>query len=295
MDVQDLYATRNGDSWAFTPRRDPVVADRSAEGPLTEEELVRYDRDGFLLKKSLLSDEEVQRIYDEVGRMARDYDPETPEVVTEPDSDEVRSIFRVHVQNYLCAELAADRRIAGIASQILGGDVYIHQSRVNYKPGFSGNPFYWHSDFETWHEEDGMPRMRALSVSIMLTENYAFNGSLMLVPGSHRTFVRCPGRTPEDNHRQSLKEQKIGVPPEPAIRALVAEGGIEQATGPAGSVLFFDCNVLHGSSGNMTPYPRPNVFFVFNHVDNRLRKPFSGLAPRPDYLAEREHVSPMFR
>lgn len=53
--------------------------------------------------------------------------------------------------------------------QILGSEVYIHQSRVNYKPGYGGTGFYWHSDFETWHSEDGMPRMRALSVSIALT------------------------------------------------------------------------------------------------------------------------------
>ena len=53
-----------------------------------------------------------------------------------------------------------------IAEQILGSQVYIHQSRVNLKPGFKGKEFYWHSDFETWHIEDGMPRMRALSCSI---------------------------------------------------------------------------------------------------------------------------------
>src|SRR3546814_10756649 len=44
-------------------------------------------------------------------------------------------------------------------------------SRLNYKPGFKGKEFYWHSDFETWHVEDGMPQMRALSMSILLAEN----------------------------------------------------------------------------------------------------------------------------
>lgn len=66
-----------------------------------------------------------------------------------------------------------------------GGDVYIHQSRINDKFGFKGSGFNWHSDLETWHSEDGMPRMRALSASLMLTDNNEFNGPLMLIPGSH--------------------------------------------------------------------------------------------------------------
>src|SRR3546814_3200003 len=56
--------------------------------------------------------------------------------------------------------LAADERLAGVARFLLDDTVYIHQSRLNYKPGFQGKEFYWHSDFETWHVEDGMPRMR---------------------------------------------------------------------------------------------------------------------------------------
>ncbi len=44
-------------------------------------------------------------------------------------------------------------------------------------PGFTGSGFYWHSDFETWHAEDGMPSMRAVSCSIALTENFAYNGA----------------------------------------------------------------------------------------------------------------------
>jgi ectoine hydroxylase len=108
--------------------------------------------------------------------------------------------------------LTRDPRILAKAREILGGDVYIHQSRINYKPGFRGKEFYWHSDFETWHVEDGMPRMRAVSCSIALTPNYEFNGPLMLVPGSHRYFLSCVGETPEEHYKESLKKQEIGVP-----------------------------------------------------------------------------------
>jgi ectoine hydroxylase len=34
-----------------------------------------------------------------------------------------------------------------------------------------------------------MPLPRAVSMSLALTDNYPFNGGLMVLPGSHRTFV----------------------------------------------------------------------------------------------------------
>jgi ectoine hydroxylase len=47
---------------------------------------------------------------------------------------------------------------------------------------------------------------------------------------------------------------------------------------------------MHGSNGNITPYPRSNVFFVYNSIENRLQDPFCGLKPRPEYIATRQRV-----
>ena len=91
--------------------------------------------------------------------------------VIEPGSRELRSLFAVHRSSAVLKALCQHPKLVDIARQLLGSDVYIHQSRVNYKGGFRGKEFYWHSDFETWHVEDGMPRMRALSCSILLTDN----------------------------------------------------------------------------------------------------------------------------
>ena len=175
-----------------------------------------------------------------------------------------------------------------MARQILGSEVYVHQSRVNLKPGFDGKEFYWHSDFETWHVEDGMPRMRALSASIALTHNHPFNGPLMLIPGSHKTFIPCVGKTPDEHYRQSLKKQEYGVPDQASLKRLTDRGGIVAPTGPAGSVLFFDCNTMHGSNSNISPFARSNVFFVYNSVENALTEPHCGLKPRPEHIATRE-------
>ncbi|HBP75798.1 MAG TPA: ectoine hydroxylase, partial [Alcanivorax sp.] len=148
----------------------------------------------------------------------------------------------------------------------------------------------WHSDFETWHSEDGMPRMRAISASIMLTDNNEFNGPLMLIPGSHHYFVPCQGVTPKDNWKDSLKSQRLGVPSQENLAELVEQGGIQAPKGPPGSLLLFECNTLHASNKNLSPWPRSNLFFVYNSVDNTLEDPYCGHQPRPDFLANRDNT-----
>ena len=54
---------------------------------------------------------------------------------------------------------------------------------------------------------------------------------------------------------------------------------------------LFDCNTMHGSNGNITPFPRTNAFLVYNAVSNRLQAPFGADAPRPGFIAARDAAS----
>lgn len=287
------YKTRTQSGSAIINRNEPVLYDHGAVLPaLNQAQREAYGSNGFLFLPELFSREEVDRLYREMQGMREDFTGQArKEVIAEPGSGEVRSIFNVHRLNDLFANLVRDPRVLNVAREILGSEVYIHQSRINYKPGFKGKEFYWHSDFETWHSEDGMPAMRALSCSILLTDNDECNGPLMLIPGSHRHFIACAGQTPDEHYKKSLKKQEYGVPDESMLRYLAEMGGIQSCTGKAGSVVFFDCNTMHGSNSNITPHPRSNVFFVYNSITNQLRKPQDGLTPRPEFVAAREGVA----
>lgn len=288
----DAYPSRTRDKLAMFPRRDPIVHGREP-GPLTSRQLADFERDGYLYFPGFFDSAEIAACGAELARLSADPALRAEDgVITEPGSEQIRTLFAVHRRSEHFARLAADPRLLSRARQLLGGRVYIHQSRINYKPGFTGKGFNWHSDFETWHAEDGMPRMRAVSCSIILTENTPFNGPLMLIPGSHRYFVPCVGETPEEHFRASLKDQQVGVPDTSSLTELIAAGGgIHAPTGPAGSLILFECNTLHGSNANMSPDPRSNVFFVYNAVENRCRAPFQARAPRPRFLAERQPVA----
>ncbi|PYZ91951.1 ectoine hydroxylase [Salipaludibacillus keqinensis] len=290
----DRYPSRLGDGEAqISQRKDPVVYGNTEEGPLKKEELDFYEENGYLLFDSLFTDEEVKAMQESLNETMRKEElRESNHVIKEPGSNEIRSVFEIHKEDSFFQSLSKYKRIVEIAEQLLKSQVYVMQSRINFKPGFKGKEFYWHSDFETWHVEDGMPNMRAVSCSIVLTDNYEFNGPLMLIPGSQKWYVSCPGKTQKDNFKTSLKKQESGVPDNESMTELVeeADGEIDRATGPAGSVLFFDCNTMHGSAGNISPYSRSNIFFVFNSVENQLVQPFGGQNPRPEFLANRKEI-----
>lgn len=286
----DAYPSRVDPRPRMSPRQDPVIWSRErGTAPLSETELAHYEENGFLILPELFPAAELEAIVAAADAMrAREgIDPGT--VIEEPDSKAVRSVFEIHRQNDVVGRLVREPRLAEIARFLLDDDIYIHQSRLNYKPGFEGREFWWHSDFETWHIEDGMPRMRALSVSLMLTDNLVCNGPLLLINGSHKHYVSCVGTTPEEHYKASLKKQEYGVPDHASI-ARLSERGIRAAVARAGSVVIFECNTLHGSGSNISPFPRSNIFFVYNALSNRLVDPYSGQPPRPQHIANRTHV-----
>lgn len=290
----DRYPSRGGSRAQLVPRQDPVVyAEPSTPLPLglNVDQVQQYESNGFLILPEVFSEDEVALLRAELDRLRRDpVMQKRDECITEPQSGDIRSIFCVHEISPVIAALAADTRLSQIARYLLADEVYIHQSRVNYKPGYRGKEFYWHSDFETWHVEDGMPNMRALSMSISLTENTPYNGPLMLMPGSHRQYAICTGETPANHFKASLKKQEYGVPEDEQLAQLAQDGGIVGALGKAGSVVIFECNTMHGSNSNITPDPRSNVFLVFNAISNRVEAPFCAQPPRPEYICSRERI-----
>lgn len=281
----DLYPTRSGETTEVLPRTGPIVFGSPEDGPLEAAELKHFEDTGYLTIDQLITPEELRLFTDELHRLSRDPEVKADErTVVEAESDEVRSIFDIHRTNEIFRKIANDPRLVDRARQILGSDVYIHQSRINYKPGFVGKEFSWHSDFETWHAEDGMPAPRAVSLSLSLTDNYSYNGPLMIMPGSHKRYISCVGGTPEDNYRKSLIMQGAGTPDRQTLTDFADAYGIDVLEGAAGGAIMFDSNCMHASNGNVTPFSRSNIFIVYNSVENACVEPYAAPKPRPEFV-----------
>ena len=198
--MQDLYPSRF-EAENIINRVDPVVYSKKmiTEHSLNKEQLDSYEKNGFIVFPKLFSKDEIKLFKDELKSLESNIElRKKDEFISEPDSNELRTIFNQHLYSKLFDKLSKDPRILDKVRQILGSDIYIHHGRINIKHAYKGKSFPWHSDFETWHCEDGLPRCRCLSAWVMLSDNTQFNGPLYLIKGSHKKFISCAGETPYD-------------------------------------------------------------------------------------------------
>jgi ectoine hydroxylase len=289
--MQDLYPTR-GETEKIIDRVDPVVHGKAAGAhALKEDEVACFEANGFVVFPEFFSAEEVAGFIHAFDVLKNNEAlAQKEEYITEPGSEALRSIFSQHLFHPLFESLSRDRRILDKVEHILGSKAYIHHSRINIKPAYKGKSFPWHSDFETWHAEDGLPRCRNVTAWVMMTDNTQFNGPLYLIPGSHRKYVACAGETPDENYKTSLKQQRYGVPSLQAIEALCEGGELAAALGKAGTLVLHDGNVMHGSPDNISPSPRTNAFFVYNSVENKPTAPFAARTQRAPFLCLNDYA-----
>jgi len=192
----------------------------------------------------------------------------------------------VHLLSDLVGELVRDPRSSTGARQILGSEVYIHQSRVNCMPGFKGLRVLLAFGLRDLARRGRHAVPRAVSCSIALTDTTVQrrpDGHARLAPDVHPVRRRdTPGQL-----QSSLKAQRVGVPSQETCAKMAAEHGIDQFTGAAGDALFFDSNVLHGSGNNITPYSRSNIFWCSTAWKTRWTTVFAA-EPRPSFIAGRD-------
>jgi ectoine hydroxylase len=241
---------------------------------LTQEQLQRFEREGYLFFPSLFTPAEVKALTDEVPAL---YAQRRPENVREKGSDAVRTNFAAHLYSYPFAKLARHPRMVEPIVQLFGEQVYMHQFKINGKQAFDGDVWQWHQDYGTWVNDDQMPEARAMNVAIFLDEVNEFNGPLMFIPGSHKQGVL------EAQHDTSTTSYPLWTINNDTIRDLVAKGGMVAPKGPAGSMILFHGCLVHASGSNLSPWNRVSVYLSLCAVSNHIRR-----FKRPGYIAHRD-------
>lgn len=255
---------------------------------LTAAQLESYERDGFVLLPDYFTRAEVGLLREQLGAaLAQDSERR----VVEKDGRMVRSVYGSHVTNRVFWRLTRHPRAVGPAAQILGGDAYVYQFKINVKGAFGGDIWQWHQDFIFWHAEDGLPSPRITNFVLFLDEVSEFNGPLYFIPGSHREGVfdtRTRAERPEAyrggprwlSHLTASLDYALD---RETVAKLVEKYGIASPKGPSGSALFFHSNLVHGSPSNISPRDRVVVIISFNSVENVPTRP-----SRPEFLVSRD-------
>ena len=230
---------------------------------LKEAQIVEYEERGYLLFPSLLDEEEVGSLNRAIPEILN---RPGPEVVREKDDPSVaRLAFGAHVYSEPFRCLSLLPRLLGPVRQLLRDEVYLHQSRMNPKPGFGeGTSWDWHQDYPPWHLIDGMPEPRCVMASVFIDDCTPVTSPLLVVPGSQRHGL-LDSKLHEDAKGRGYALHNIN---NAALERLAGEGGIEPVMGPAGSVAVVDCNVVHGSANNVSPWRRAIIYLNYNAVAN---------------------------
>lgn len=240
---------------------------------LTPAQLAEFDEQGYLFLPDCFSGEEVAVL----GREAEAIYATDRQEVWRETSGAPRTAFAAHIYNEAFGILGAHPRLIEPVEQLFGEKLYMHQYKVNAKAAFDGEVWQWHQDYGTWARDDGMPEPRAMNIAVFLDEVMAINGPLMLIPKSHRHGTLAAG------HDRQTTSYPLWTLDKETVARLVEDGGIVAPTGKPGAVLMFHGNLVHGSAGNITPFPRKIVYLTLCAVSNHIRKP-----TRPDWIAHRD-------
>ncbi|MCC9711764.1 phytanoyl-CoA dioxygenase family protein [Streptomyces sp. MNU76] len=235
---------------------------------LTDQEITSYRERGYLLRSAVLSAEEVRLMRAAVPDLIT-HNPEA--TLANKGNGDVRLVFGPHQASETYAAVMRLPRVLEPARQLLGGDVYAHQTKVTLNTRQGNEGWVWHQDYAFWRSRDRVPGPDILSAAVFLDDVTHVNGPLFIVPGSHRG---------------GLLETEDGVLDRERITEVCTVNGIDVPTGPAGSVLYFHGSAVHGSPGNITPFDRRIFYITYNAVSNA---PESFTDMPPEYVSATDH------
>ncbi|PDH41002.1 MAG: proline hydroxylase [Candidatus Thioglobus sp. MED-G25] len=227
---------------------------------LSTSQMDDYSDEGYVFVPELLPVGDIRAVIAELPELCA---LQRPEVIFENDSQTVRSLMNVHTYSTAADKLIRNPLIIDPVKQILGSDVYVFQCVLNLKRAFTGDIWQWHQDFSTYLIDDGMPANRLVNVLIFMDEVNEFNGPLMLVPGSHR------GEAIKNDVDDATTSYPIRALDNSQVASAVEVNGIVAPKGPAGSVIFANTNIIHGSASNVSPWDRVLISLTLNSVENK--------------------------
>jgi len=205
---------------------------------LTEAELAQYRDEGFLIVRGLFPAEEVELL--QAHFMALHANPPRPHYEhkswTEANGDPLLVYPRImhpHRFDEVGKRYLLDPRVWHVLRQLLGSEPIATQSMFYFKPaGARGQALHQDNFYLLVRPGTCIAAWTALDVCDQ------GNGGLMVVPNTQHLEVKCPDQA---DLQESFVNQFVAPPP----------GCTPVAADMApGDVLFFNGNVIHGSTPN---------------------------------------------
>src|ERR1700746_2362217 len=152
-------------------------------GPITDEQIRAYHRDGYVLAKGMFDAEEI-RLLGQAAREDRELDQHAFGRA-DGEGGTVRLSLWNHPGDSIYGMVARSERVVGAAEKLLDGKVYHYHSKMIMKDARIGGAWAWHQDYGYWYQ-NGVLFPLLCSVSIAVDAATRENGCLQVVRGSHQ-------------------------------------------------------------------------------------------------------------
>jgi ectoine hydroxylase-related dioxygenase (phytanoyl-CoA dioxygenase family) len=222
---------------------------------ISDEELRRYNEDGFIIVRSLFDAEEMNLL-----RKAVEADKDLAEATYDvPDAQGGAAKMAIWqgTGDDLYGLVARTSQIVDSMERLLGGEVYHWHSKMTIKEPYAGGAWEWHQDYGYWYSYGCLyPYLATCWIAVDRATKE--NGCLQVLKGSHHM-----GRL--DHGRASATQASID--PERLEAAMKTQEAVYCEL-EAGGAIFFHCNLLHASGPNKSPYPRRAFLCCYNAARN---------------------------
>jgi phytanoyl-CoA hydroxylase len=150
--------------------------------PVTDEQIARYRRDGFIAIDSILEGEDLARLRDAVAAAVEQENAPTPPGHTKSSYEQIFiqkvNLWRRHA---VVREFVLCKRFAHLAARLCGRPVRVWHDQALFKLPREGAKTPWHQDAHYWpHVENG----EQITIWIALKDATTANGCMSFVPGS---------------------------------------------------------------------------------------------------------------
>ena len=221
----------------------------------TPEQRAAYERDGFVLIRSLFDTEEIGLL-----RGAIETDPQLHASLydrNDASGKATRMATWNHPGDSVYGLAARSHRVVDTMEEMLGGEVYHYHSKLTAKEPRDGGAWEWHQDYGYWYH-NGCVFPYMASVMVALDKTTRENGCLQVIRGSHHA-----GRV----EHGVLPGQQVGADPR-RVEEMLKNLELVYAEMEPGDGLFFHANVMHRSDQNRSENRRWTVLFCYNAARN---------------------------
>lgn len=235
---------------------------------LKRKDLAQFNREGYLVVRGLCDRaacQDMQKVIEDsldpalapVEYEADIHYPGAPASRKDPGGDTPRRLLHAFARDDVFRKWATGEAVAGYVFNLLqSSNVQASQNHHNCVmtkfPGY-GSETGWHQDIRYW----SFDRPDLVTAWLALGTENQENGSLCVIPGSHRSSYDRGQFDASLFFRTDLKKN----------RALTESAEVLELS--AGDVLFFHCKLLHSAGRNQTGNVKLSVVFTYHAQDNR--------------------------